>query len=77
MRQEAKLGLSRYPDAGFLQRQPARSETMVIFKCPYYGTEYEMTTAQLSFQQRNYAKCQICNQISTAGMPETCRSSSL
>ena len=28
---------------------------MVIFKCPYYGTEYEMTTAHLSFKQRSYA----------------------
>ena len=35
---------------------------MVIFKCPYCGTEYEMTTAYLSFQQRSYAKCQICNE---------------
>jgi len=35
---------------------------MVIFKCPYCRTEYEMTTARLSFQQRSYAKCQICNQ---------------
>ena len=35
---------------------------MVIFKCPYCGTEYEMTTARLSFQQRSYAKCQVCNQ---------------
>jgi len=35
---------------------------MVIFKCPYCGTEYEMTTAYLSFKQRSYAKCQVCNQ---------------
>ena len=35
---------------------------MVIFKCPYCGTEYEMTTAYLSFKQRSYAKCQICHQ---------------
>jgi len=35
---------------------------MVIFKCPYCGTKYEMTTARLSFQQRSYAKCQVCNQ---------------
>ena len=34
----------------------------VIFKCPYCGTEYEMTTAHLSFKQRSYAKCQVCNQ---------------
>ena len=27
---------------------------MVIFKCPYCRTEYEMTTARLSFQQRSY-----------------------
>ena len=33
---------------------------MVIFKCPYCGTEYEMTTARLSFKQRSYDKCQIC-----------------
>jgi hypothetical protein len=35
---------------------------MVIFKCPYCRTEYEMTTAPLSFQQRSYAKCQVCHQ---------------
>jgi hypothetical protein len=35
---------------------------MVIFKCPYCWTEYEMTTAYLSFKQRSYAKCQICHQ---------------
>ena len=35
---------------------------MVTFKCPYYRAEYEMTTARLSFQQRSYAKCQICHQ---------------
>ena len=35
---------------------------MIIFKCSYCLTEYEMTTACLSFQQRRYAKCQICNQ---------------
>ena len=35
---------------------------MVIFKCPYCGTEYEMTTARLSFQQRSYAKCQVCSE---------------
>ena len=35
---------------------------MVIFKCPYCQTEYEMTTARLSFHQRSYAKCQFCNQ---------------
>jgi hypothetical protein len=29
-------------------------ETMVIFKCPY--------TAHLSFKQRSYAKCQVCNE---------------
>ena len=59
IRQEARLGLPRY----LLHHQPqAHSETMVIFKCPYCRTEYEMTTAHLSFQQRSYAKCQICNQ---------------
>jgi hypothetical protein len=30
---------------------------MVFFKCPYCRTEYEMTTARLSFQQRSYANC--------------------
>jgi predicted Zn finger-like uncharacterized protein len=35
---------------------------MVIFKCPHCRTEYEMTTARLSFQQRSYAKCQVCHQ---------------
>ena len=34
---------------------------MVIFKCPYCGTEYEMTTAHLSFKQRSYAKCEVCH----------------
>ena len=33
-----------------------------MVKCPYCGTEYEMTTAHLSFKQRSYAKCQVCNQ---------------
>ena len=36
---------------------------MVIFKCPYCRTEYEMTMAHLSFQQRSYARCQVCRQI--------------
>ena len=35
---------------------------MVIFKYPYCRTEYEMTTAPLSFKQRSYAKCQVCHQ---------------
>ena len=35
---------------------------MVIFKCSYCRAEYEMTTARLSFQQRSYAKCQVCHQ---------------
>jgi len=35
---------------------------MVIFKCPYCGTNYEMTTAHLSFKQRSYAKRQVCHQ---------------
>jgi hypothetical protein len=35
---------------------------MVIFKCPYCRTKYEMMTARLSFQQRSYAKCQIYHQ---------------
>ena len=35
---------------------------MVIFKCPYCRTEYEMTTAPLSFKQHSYAKCQVCHQ---------------
>jgi transposase-like protein len=34
---------------------------MLIFKCPYCRTEYEMTTARLSFQQRSYAKCHVCH----------------
>ena len=34
---------------------------MVIFKCPYCRTKYEMTTARLSFHQRSYAKCQVCH----------------
>ena len=34
----------------------------MIFKCPYCRTEYEMTTARLSFEQRSYAKCQGCFQ---------------
>jgi hypothetical protein len=33
---------------------------MSLFKCPYCRTEYEMLTARLSFQQRSYAKCQVC-----------------
>ena len=45
----------------FLHPQPwAHSETMVIFKCPYCGTEYEMTTAHLSFKQRSYTKFPSC-----------------
>jgi predicted Zn finger-like uncharacterized protein len=35
---------------------------MVIFKCPYCRAQYELTTARLSFQQRSYAKCQVCHQ---------------
>jgi hypothetical protein len=35
---------------------------MVIFRSPYCRNEYEMTTAHLSFQQRSYAKCQVCHQ---------------
>ena len=35
---------------------------MVIFRCPYCRSEYEMTTAHLSFHQRSYAKCQVCRQ---------------
>src|SRR5262249_110705 len=35
---------------------------MVIFKCPYCRTEYEMTMARLSSKQRSYAKCQVCHQ---------------
>ena len=38
------------------------SETMVIFKCPYCSTKYEMMTAHLSFKQCSYAKCQVCNE---------------
>ena len=32
-----------------------------IFKCPHCRTEYELTTAPLSFQQRSYANCQVCH----------------
>jgi hypothetical protein len=35
---------------------------MAIFKRPYCRTEYEMMKARLSFQQRSYAKCQVCHQ---------------
>jgi predicted Zn finger-like uncharacterized protein len=35
---------------------------VVIFKCPNCRTEYERTTAHLSFRQRSYAKCQVCHQ---------------
>jgi hypothetical protein len=35
---------------------------MVIYKCPFCRTEYEMMTAHLSFRQRSYAKCQVCHQ---------------
>jgi hypothetical protein len=38
----------------------AHSERMVTFKCPYCRTEYGMTMAHLAFQQRSYAKCQVC-----------------
>ena len=34
---------------------------MTIFKCPYCRAEYEMTLARLSFQQRSYARCQVCH----------------
>ena len=50
-------------ERAFLHHQPvSHSEMMMIFKCPYCRTEYEMTTARLSFQQRSYAKCQVCFQ---------------
>jgi predicted Zn finger-like uncharacterized protein len=35
---------------------------MVLFKCPYCRTRYEVAIARLSFQQRSYARCQICHQ---------------
>jgi hypothetical protein len=35
---------------------------LVVFKCPYCRTAYEMMTAHLSFKQCSYAKCQICNE---------------
>jgi hypothetical protein len=35
---------------------------MTVFKCPYCSAEYELTTARLSFQQRSYAKCELCYQ---------------
>jgi hypothetical protein len=37
---------------------------VVIFKCPYCRTEYEMTTARLSFQQRSYADETLDAQVS-------------
>jgi len=48
---------------------------MVIFKCPFCRTDYEMMTARLSFQQRSYAKCQVCNETMYTGIPETYPSS--
>ena len=47
---------------------------MVIFKCPYCGNEYEMTTAHLSFKQRSYAKCQVCSQTMDSWNPRNARS---
>jgi hypothetical protein len=41
---------------------PLLDRSNAFFKCPYCGTKYEMTTAHLSFKQRSYAKCQVCNQ---------------
>jgi hypothetical protein len=38
----------------------ANTILMLIFKCPYCRAEYEMTTARLSFRQRSYAKCHVC-----------------
>ena len=45
---------------------------MVIFKCPYCGTNYEMTTARLSFKQRSYAKegCAVLNNDRKIGLIE-------
>ena len=57
-RSKKKDGRPRYPPPGLF----VCGETMVLFKCPYCGTEYEMTTAHLSFKQRSYAKCQVCNE---------------
>jgi hypothetical protein len=37
------------------------SARMVIFKCPYCRAGYELTTAHLSFQQRSYARRQVCH----------------
>jgi len=34
---------------------------MAVFICPYCRSGYRMTTARLSFQQRSYAKCQVCH----------------
>ena len=34
---------------------------MVIFKCPNFRAEYELTTARLSFRQLNHAKCHVCH----------------
>jgi hypothetical protein len=56
-RSDAKLfaaAIARRDDEG-------RRERMSIFKCPYCPAEYELTTAHLSFQQRSYAKCQVCH----------------
>ena len=41
---------------------PLLDRSNAFFKCPYCRIEYEMTTARLSFQQRSYAKCQVCHQ---------------
>jgi hypothetical protein len=40
--------------------QTSQVKGMSLFKCPYCQTGYEMLTARLSFQQRSYAKCQVC-----------------
>jgi hypothetical protein len=48
-------------DQTFSYRQRERMlNGMETFKCPYCRTEYEMMTAHLAFQQRSYAKCQVC-----------------
>jgi predicted Zn finger-like uncharacterized protein len=49
---------------------PLLDRSNAFFKCPYCGTKYEMTTAHLSFKQRSYAKCQVCNQTIQLEFPK-------
>jgi transposase-like protein len=34
---------------------------VTIYKCPHCRSEYELIMAHLSFRQRSYANCQVCN----------------